>query len=57
MDGHAIWHLCKAISDWGRLLGQALPRFQHASPLSGKHAVLQAVETLPMDGWQELSRD
>ena len=57
MDGYAIWHLCEAISNWGRSFGQALPHFQHAGPLSGEHTVLQAVETLPMDRWQELSCD
>ena len=57
MDGHAIWHFCEAISNWGRSFGQALPHFQHVSPLSGEHTILQAVETLPMDRWQELSRD
>ena len=57
MDGHAIWHFCEPISNWGRSFGQALPHFQDGSPLSGEHTVLQAVETLPMDRWQELSRD
>ena len=57
MDGYAISHFFEAIGNWGRSFGKALPHFQHASPLSGEHTVLQAVETLPMDRWQELSRD
>ena len=39
------------------LCRQQLPQVRHADSLHGQHAVLQAVQILPMNGRYELARD
>ena len=47
--GIPVTQLCR------RLLVEPVPDFLHSGPLSGQHAILQAIKTLSMDWWQKLA--
>ena len=58
---YAIWQFSRTVGkpfghSWG-LLSQPCPDLHNTSPLSRQHAVLEAVETLPMDRRQKLASD
>ena len=54
---YAVWQFCKALNHYWSLLSEPIPRFKDTHTLRWQHAVLKAVEALPVNRRQELTRD
>ena len=46
---YTVWQLGMAVAYGWRLLREPIPRFQYARTLRRQHAILKAVEALPMN--------
>ena len=50
-----VWDLRVPVCGLWPLFREPCPYLSHACPLNWKHAILEAIETLPVDWWEELT--